>query len=624
MDIKNFYFRQRVTQADLDEAFLAAENADKLITEDILGFGFLVSGPNPATVVERGVPDLLVLVNTLLGYDQQGRRISNSRSGFQGGTDQGLPAQGVDLSVDELGAVTSVVGGGNEKTISIFIEFRRKTTDPRLDGNGAAVFFLQDESIQFNVVQSAEAGVGLSVPPPLRGDQILLADITRIFGQTSFLNADIDQSRRQPFLFGLLHGGTHTETGADPVPNATGSVGGLLSAADKTRFDILPETAADIGALFNTQADLFQPANVTAPATTTLDVTGAMSGKGAGGSSIVEGVVTQTGVPNNRVIVTDGDFDDFVDGGNNKVYGRITVDNEGTPTAWTLSFFTNPDGVGETIFDMTPFAGTTIQWWVTETFLLQNRPTFDKFFSIPSDQVAAEYPFPIKAVDSGDSAIGGGSFSTIKEGSNITLADDGGGKVTISGPAAAAAVPVGTVVSWWRPTTSTAIPTDWEVCDGGLVSDAGSPFDGQTRPNLQDKFIRGLNNASLPTYGGPAAPPSGGADSHSHSGSVGSTGSAGGHSHNVNNHSHTISSDGGHFHHSTNSFDGNDPDIAGSVGTGHLTTTDGAHAHGGSTGSTGGSTDSQGSHSHTSGALSVNSSSNVPAYVGMLMIIKIK
>lgn len=34
-----------------------------------------------------------------------------------------------------------------------------------------------------------------------------------------------------------IHGGTHVETGTDPVPNATTGVGGLLSAVDKTKLD---------------------------------------------------------------------------------------------------------------------------------------------------------------------------------------------------------------------------------------------------------------------------------------------------------------------------------------------------------------------------------------------------
>ncbi len=33
------------------------------------------------------------------------------------------------------------------------------------------------------------------------------------------------------------HGGVHVEGAADAIPNATGGVGGLMSAADKTRFD---------------------------------------------------------------------------------------------------------------------------------------------------------------------------------------------------------------------------------------------------------------------------------------------------------------------------------------------------------------------------------------------------
>jgi hypothetical protein len=92
---------------------------------------------------------------------------------------------------------TSVGTGGNEKTLAIFLEFDRALSDPRLDGNNDTVFFQRAESFKLNVVQSAEAGVGTSVPPALRNDQLLLADVVIIFAQTQILNADIDTARRE-------------------------------------------------------------------------------------------------------------------------------------------------------------------------------------------------------------------------------------------------------------------------------------------------------------------------------------------------------------------------------------------------------------------------------------------
>ncbi len=239
MDRVDFFFKQRVTESELDQSQDFVENGLKNIVKESLGFGFLVTGAAPATVVEDSPVSLSVLVNTLLGYDQLGRRMTNALFGFQGGSDLGASPQLISLETDESAVSTAVGSGGNEKTISVFVEFTRKEQDPRTDGNGATVNFLQKESVKFNVVQSAEAGVGTSVPPPLRNDQILLMDTILIFSQTTILNAGIDQTRREDFSFLTPHGSSHVEGGADAVPNATGAVGGLHSAADKVILDAL-------------------------------------------------------------------------------------------------------------------------------------------------------------------------------------------------------------------------------------------------------------------------------------------------------------------------------------------------------------------------------------------------
>lgn len=638
-DRNDFFFKQRVTEAELDGALSTLEIADWAIVKEIMGFGFLISGPAPATVVQNpGTPDLNVSASVFLGYDQLGRRLSNLRSGFQGGSDIGLPPQLVDLSVDEVGAPTTVASGGNEKTLAIFVEFERNLQDPRLDGNGATVFFDVDESIKFNVVQSPEASVGTSVPPPLRGDQILLADVTRIFAQTAFLNADIDQSRRENFALGLLHGASHLEGGADAIPNATGSVGGLHSASDKTAWDATPKDVTEHAALFDNQAKLFQPANSTVPSASTLDITSLMTSKDAGGSATKEGIATQSEVPNNRVILKDGDHDDFVTAANDVIYGRVTVDNETTPTAWTLSFFHFPDGGSETAYDMSTapsHVGKTLQMYMPETYSLENLPTFAALFSVPSDQVAAEYPTPIKAQDSGGTPISGSPFSTIKEGSGVAFADAGSNVMTIT--ATAAGVPLGVVVDWWRPNTTDAVPTGYLVCDGGAVGTIGSIFDGQNTPNLTNKFRRGVT--VLAGYGGPGAPASAGADSHahtvsSHQHSMQSHVHSLSHAHTVNSHTHGTSGSHNHAQNVSSSLSGAGTpggpsetfDATGGTDHHHHVQSE-SHEHNADTpGTSGADTSNTGvsSPSDTGGASpGTDSISNVPAYVGLVPIIKV-
>jgi len=64
-------------------------------------------------------------------------------------------------------------------------------------------------------------------------------------------------------------------------------------------------------------------------------------------------------------------------------------------------------------------------------------------------------------------------------------------------------VPVGTVVSWWRPDAGTPLPSDdWAIADGSVVSDPASPLYGKTLPNLTDRFVMGVVMANIGQTGG--------------------------------------------------------------------------------------------------------------------------
>ncbi len=182
----NYYFRQKVTEAELDLGFTYLEEADR----DFVTDHALIGVVNGMVVTERGAgANLSVDVSAGRAYDKNGARISFGTT------------QNVDVSVDEGSASTAVVGVGNSKIISVFAKFVRNLTDPRTDGNSLTVYFDEAESFQFVVRQGAEA---LSpAPPPLDGTFILLADITRAFGQTTIVNANIDTavgSRREDML----------------------------------------------------------------------------------------------------------------------------------------------------------------------------------------------------------------------------------------------------------------------------------------------------------------------------------------------------------------------------------------------------------------------------------------
>lgn len=185
---KDYYFRQPVTEAELDAGFADMEDADRAIMSDQDLVGVFQNG----VVTEVLTPDLTVDVSgPCLAYDQLGRRVQFS------------PDQNVDCSIDEIGNPTAVGTPGNEKWLSLFLEFDRVLSDPRIDGNSATVFFERGETFQLNIAQGAEAVIASAVRPPLRSDQVLLADIRLINGQTAILNADIDLTTRRQDVFVL-------------------------------------------------------------------------------------------------------------------------------------------------------------------------------------------------------------------------------------------------------------------------------------------------------------------------------------------------------------------------------------------------------------------------------------
>ena len=183
----DFYFRQRVTESELDLAFQLLEQADRYLATDIGVFG-IISGAVPSP--HAPVADLTIdLTAAATAYDRLGERI------FFG------TGQRVDCSVDLSGVPTDVKAQGNERSLGVFLRFTRQLSDPRTDGNSQQVYFRRDESFQLVVRQGVEAAAGATVPVPLQDSELLVCDVRRAFGRTQILATDIDIKRRQAFIF---------------------------------------------------------------------------------------------------------------------------------------------------------------------------------------------------------------------------------------------------------------------------------------------------------------------------------------------------------------------------------------------------------------------------------------
>src|SRR5690606_20452687 len=126
---------------------------------------------------------------------------------------------------------------------------------------------------------------------------------------------------------------------------------------------------------------------------------------------------------------------------------------------------------------------------------------------------------------------------------------------------AASAVPIGGVITWWRPAASVPIPSGFRVCDGSTVAagehafagTGGTPIPGPiTLPDLRGRFVRGADPAAADgTASGVGG--TGGSNAtrdlaHSHPvGITATTASAGDHTHGYSQ-SFTTGSGGTHVH----------------------------------------------------------------------------
>jgi hypothetical protein len=174
----NFYLGQLVTEADLDSIQTNLESGTRqaISDNDISGvveaLGVSQVGLGTTLSVEIAGPGA--------AYDGLGRRIY-------------LPAaEQVDLSQDENAVSTTVVGGGNERYISVFIEYDEILSNPQLDNNGTTVFVDIAESYTIRVIQEAEAAAGTASRPALLPNAILLADVLIANGTTGIVDAMIE------------------------------------------------------------------------------------------------------------------------------------------------------------------------------------------------------------------------------------------------------------------------------------------------------------------------------------------------------------------------------------------------------------------------------------------------
>lgn len=249
-DRKDFFFRQKVTEAELDGALDDLESADLAQVTDANAEGVWFG----LAVTENGLgQDESVDVLAGAAYDQLGQRMFLASF------------QNVDISVDNVSASTQVGGGGNEKLIGVYLKFDRVLSDPRVDGNAVTVFFERDESFEFVVRQGPEEGAPATTFPALQADEILLGDVRRVFGDNTIADSDIETTRRENSWVQTI--GETSGIAASEVaftPGATWATVNTLAATDvQAAIDEVVSDIADATAGVNNSGAYNMGVNVT-------------------------------------------------------------------------------------------------------------------------------------------------------------------------------------------------------------------------------------------------------------------------------------------------------------------------------------------------------------------------
>lgn len=166
MDRFNWYYRQRVSESDLDGLQDRIEAALTNLQKDLFTYGWLVGGditPGSGTAVS---------VPPHIGYDQYGQRIAWSTP------------QTVNLTAQKPGTP------GQSRWVLIAGRFKRALSDLRTDGHGQQVYFKEDES--YEIVQRAGTAAASPSKPTKQAGDVVLGYVKVAYGATSIVAGDID------------------------------------------------------------------------------------------------------------------------------------------------------------------------------------------------------------------------------------------------------------------------------------------------------------------------------------------------------------------------------------------------------------------------------------------------
>lgn len=168
MDRSDFYYRQIVTQAEMDQAFDDVANGlgHRATDQDTWG---VVSG---YVVFENSPNDLWINISSGVAYDDDGNRIPNT----------------ISISQVLLSSLVPTTPG-ESRYVRMLVSHTRDLQDPRLDGNNDPVDYRQLDDHQISYVFGAASSTPAKPSKP--AGCVSLAMVILSYGQTAIDDGDI-------------------------------------------------------------------------------------------------------------------------------------------------------------------------------------------------------------------------------------------------------------------------------------------------------------------------------------------------------------------------------------------------------------------------------------------------
>lgn len=175
MDRKAYHRDFVVEHTDVHTWQDNAENADRAIVTDLLGYGIAAG----LTLTEQSSPNLTLQLAAGVAYDALGRRIN-------------VPANvTVNLGTDTDGNTTGVASG-QERFVAVYLRFKRTAEDPSTAPDATTVYTTQRETYEVLRVAGASAPVSTATYPATpSGNPVLLGRVKITNGMTAIRTTDV-------------------------------------------------------------------------------------------------------------------------------------------------------------------------------------------------------------------------------------------------------------------------------------------------------------------------------------------------------------------------------------------------------------------------------------------------